>query len=822
MTRTIAITLAVCAALWAGCDPTRDGPTPKPTGISPDEICTACGDNIVQISGSGFSPAVEKSLTDGNDLEMPRVWLVDPDGTENEIPPATVTLAEGEGGQVLSCTIPFELVGPTESGAESISYDVKIQNPNGNVGWLYAADGNGLTVVAPTFYDLLRIEPPFGWQDARTTVTIFSNEGFVSTPTAYMIMHDDDPEAEDDRIDFEHVAFIDSSTITAVVPAGAELGTYDVYVVNPNPSNAIGVLESGFTVVDEPVPQVIWVVPNRGSTQDDTDVTIYGANFRDPVQVELLDQELQAAVTVDSVTPTSDSEIQTTFPTSTMSTGVYLVRVTNLDEMSYGTWAAFLVTNPSGNLNEFVDASEMTVGRRTLAGCFGNDDLGNRYVYAIGGDTGAGGDVLDTVELTQLSNFGDLGAWRQQKHRLNVPRVGASAVSVPVYDPDGSPWIPIKTYIYVVGGFSDAGEVLDTVEVAAVLSATDAPVITSAEASTEAGTLAAGSWYYMVSAVLDSDDPDNPGGETAPSDEAIVALGEDGAVEISWNEVDVNGQPAVAYRVYRTDEVDGSSWTEHMIAEVTGTSYTDTGDAAGTESPNYPGSTGVFTLLDDTLTTPRWGLQAVLTHDAAGDRYIHALGGKDSESGGVLASVEIAPVDENGLIGAFDAAGATPMGEARAFFSCVVEDSNNVSTFQSDTSRIWAMGGVDDGGDTTDTLQRSDIADGGGNGAWEPAVGDLTMQHPYAGPMPVITNNKLYILGGARQANDTTFNQVSGNGQDTEFDDVGDITQSINSTASSLQNPRALGIGLYGAGFIYFFGGTSDGDDALATTERTF
>jgi hypothetical protein len=819
MTRAITIIALIIAAAFAGCDPQRDGPTPKPTGIAPNEICTACGPNPVQISGTGFSPAVKSPLGDKASLLMPRVFLVGGE-TEWEASQTTVTLASADGGgQVLSFEIPFEAVGPTESGAASVSYDVKIVNPNGNVGWLRAADGLGLTVVAPTFFNLLRIEPPFGWQQADTTVTIFSNEGFVSTPTAYMRLHSDDPEAEPaEPVNFEHVAFIDASTITAVVPAGAELGVYDVFVVNPPPSNAIGVLESGFTVVSQPVPNVITVVPNRGTTQDDTDVTIYGANFREPVRVELLDEELQAAVTLDSHTSVSDVEIQTVFPTSSMDVGVYLVRVTNTDEMSYGTWAAFLVTNPAGNLNLFEESSTMTTGRRMLSGLFANDDLGNRYVFAIGGDGGAGGEVYDTVELTQLSNFGDLGSWREQKHRLNVPRVGASAVTVPVFDPEGSPFIPVRTYIYVVGGFSDGGEVLDTVERAMVLSASDAPVITSADAGTAVGTLEEGTWYYMVSAVLDAADPDNPSGETAPSSEAIVTLGAEGSISLTWDPVTINSQAAVAYRVYRTDEVNGSSHTEHMIAEVTDTSYTDTGEAAGTESPNYAGSTGVFTVLAETLGSPRWGHQAVLTHDENGDRYLYSLGGKDAEAGGYLDSAEYAPIDENGLNAAFETTGATAMGYPRAFFSAVVEDRSNINTFPSDGSRIWAMGGVTDG-DTTNSLEESDIANGGGNGAW--TENGHTVQDA-AGTMAVITNNKLFIVGGATNVNDTDFDNITPNGRDTEFDENGDITGSINSTANSLLNPRALGIGLYGAGFIYFFGGTSDGQDALATTERTF
>ncbi|HUT79059.1 MAG TPA: hypothetical protein VM285_15280, partial [Polyangia bacterium] len=573
------VILAALALGLLACDSTRDGPTPDPAGIAPSEICTACGDNLVQISGSGFSPASGRSLGGGEELLMPRVFLLAPDGTESEVPPVGVTLAAPEtGGQVLAVAIPADFVGPTESGAPSVTYDVRILNPNGNEGWLRAADGLGLTVVAPSYFDLLRIEPPFGWHEVDTNVTIFSNAGFVSTPSAYMVLHDDDPAAEHEQIPFERVAFIDESTITAVVPAGAALGVYDVYVVNPAPSSTIGVLASGFTVVDNPVPRVIWVVPSRGTSQADTDVTIYGASFRDPVRVELVDQALQVVVTIDTHTSVTDTEIQTVFPTSSQSgdlpPGPYLVRVTNLDEMSYGSWAAFLVTNPSGNLNPFEESETMTTGRRMPAGLFASDEPGNRYIFAIGGDTGDGGEVLDTVEFAQLSHFGSLGAWREQKHRLNVPRVGASAVAVPVFDPEGSPFIPVKTYIYVVGGLSDAGEVLDTVERALVLPSSDAPVVTSAEPSSTAGTLAVGTWYYVVSAVLGTDDPDNPGGETAPSNEAIVSLPAEGAVALEWDPVTVNGEAAVAYRVYRTDEANGTSWTEHLIAEVTETSYT--------------------------------------------------------------------------------------------------------------------------------------------------------------------------------------------------------------------------------------------------------
>ncbi len=53
-------------------------------------------------------------------------------------------------------------------------------------------------------------------------------------------------------------------------------------------------------------------------------------------------------------------------------------------------------------------------GRRLLAGVSARDDLGNTFLYAIGGDTGgATPTVLDDVEIAQLSKFGALGAWHE-------------------------------------------------------------------------------------------------------------------------------------------------------------------------------------------------------------------------------------------------------------------------------------------------------------------------------------------------------------------------------------------------------------------------
>src|SRR6185503_12708779 len=98
------------------------------------------------------------------------------------------------------------------------------------------------------------------------------------------------------------------------------------------------------------------------------------------------------------------TQVVVSIAANTLATAPYLVRVWDEDEQTYFTFAAFLVTNPSDKLNVFQDSPKMLVtGRRLLAGASAVDDLGNRYVYAIGGD--GGGTQLDTVEVNQLARF---------------------------------------------------------------------------------------------------------------------------------------------------------------------------------------------------------------------------------------------------------------------------------------------------------------------------------------------------------------------------------------------------------------------------------
>ena len=75
------------------------------------------------------------------------------------------------------------------------------------------------------------------------------------------------------------------------------------------------------------------------------------------------------------------------------------------------------------------------------------------------------------------------------------------------------------------------------------------------------GGLMAGSWLYRVAAIKDpAMDPENPGGESLPSDEVVAILVSASTVSLTC--MPVTG--ARAYRVYRTPMVNGTSGQEVM------------------------------------------------------------------------------------------------------------------------------------------------------------------------------------------------------------------------------------------------------------------
>ncbi len=781
---------------------------PPPDLLSVAPVAGPRGTTVtVTLTGAGFRPGMSVRLESTPPVNGTSLVIVSPTSARVDFDLANVPLG---------------------------TYAITVTNPEGCLDTLPAA----FTVTEPTTITITGIDPPFGCTCEATSVTISSVGGFVSTP---MVELRRTGMPASTRFPLTRVAFVSIDTLTAVVPPGLALGSYDVIVTNPPSNGGVGTLVAGFRVVALPVPRIVAVVPNSGTTQAPQPVVIYGASFRTPVTVQLIDMTNTVVFSQPTITPTDAAHISVTFPSNTLGVGAYLVRVIDEDEATYSTFSNFIVKSNSGNPALFVASSPLTTGRRLLAGVTADDDLGNHYLYAIGGDTGVGTAALATVEVSQLSKFGDLAAWKPLTNQLTSPRVGAAAVTVPVLnpaitDPVLAPLRPLKTFIYVLGGKNAVGTVLSSIERAVVLASRDAPINVAATANV-AGTLAAGTWYYKVAAVLPGTDPDNPGGETLASDEAIVSFN-GGGVTVTWG-APASGVAVASYRIYRTEAANDASQQEVLIAaNVTGTSFVDTGSAVLVPKQSFlpSGSTGVWMLQTSMMTAGRWGHSAVLatddtTESVAPDRLIYVAGGL-LMNGTITASVEYGPLDGDGVtpaqrgqFGAMTTTGAAPMIYRRAFFSMLVETSSNVSGYTPTTSRLWAISGL--GGPATDasiatlsSIERAQVTTNGGNSAWfEIARTSSTA----AGTMSLITNNKVFVLGGASTATATpTFSGILGTGRDTRFDAAGDITNSVNSVSGVIANPRALGAIVQQSGFYYLFGGTSDGANALTTSEHSF
>lgn len=688
------------------------------------------------------------------------------------------------------------------------TYDVTVRNPEGCSFTLPQA----FTVFVPKTIVVSGIDPPFGCTCSPTTVTISSPApgGFRSTPIVEL-RPTGMPNAAPALLN--RVAFVNETTLTAVVPGGLPVGTYDVTVKNPPYDGGVGTLVAGFRVVMNPIPIVTQVAPPGATTQETPSVTVTGMNFRNTVKVELIGAASPTPVfTRAGLTPAAGgTQVVFSLPANTLATAPYLVRVWDEDEQTYFTFAAFLVTNPSDKLNVFQDSPKMLVtGRRLLAGASAVDDLGNRYVYAIGGDSG--GTALDTVEVNQLARFGDLGDWKQlDRNRLTTTRVGAAAITLAG---EGK-----KSYVYVLGGLGPNGP-LDTCERAMVLATSQVPVVTGAAPT--AGNLESGTWYYKVAAVLAPGDADNPGGETLASEEEIVTLPTRGGVALNWGAVTINGVAAASYRIYRTDEVNGRSQTEHFIGATTMLSFTDDGKPAGTEPFLPDGSLGRWKQVMTLLGTARWGHQVVLVPDPAGTPNILIMGGKSARMGGVIASVEHAGVDPNGGLGNIRA--GTDLPAPRAFFSAALANASNSKLPAPPLARIWITEGIDASSSPLDTVLFTDMSQNGINSAFT-EIARTTNVH-VAGVMSVVTRNALFTVGGAQTVTDgaggPTFSGVTATGRQMIFDAMGGAGPPISSTSNGLIRPRAFGVTVQNAGLIYFIGGTSDGSNALKTTEITF
>jgi fibronectin type III domain protein len=629
------------------------------------------------------------------------------------------------------------------------TYDVIVEDVNASPGAL----ASGLLIVDNVSFPITRVNPPFGYNGTDHSITIVSPGAFIAAPKAYIVPHGGGTAMP------ISTAYTDSSTLTAIVPSGLAGGTYDVVVVNPD--GTAGVLSDGFKVTTSPSPQITKVTPSSIVAATGQVIVVSGKNFSGS-SVSLSSCREAAGSSIPSPMMTASTGTCTgagcsqgaTIDGSTLSAGsLCVLRLTNSDG-SYADYSAIGVTNPALNLNSPHTGTNMIVGRRALAAASSNADARSRFVYAIGGDDGAAvtPTVYDSVEFAPVDQFGNMGQWSLlPRSALNTPRAFASS-SV------------IGRYIYVAGG-NDGTGAINSAERAMILSPTEAPQLALDDLHLEDVGLDAGYWHYRVSAVFSAVDPDNPNGESLPSNE-IVALtsyfpGKKIQALLSWSAPkDALGTvlPNVTgYNIYRTPTANGMPGAEVLIATVgSGTfSYLDNGTSVpGVQSPLPPGSLGKWKTLP-AMSASRRGAAGAAAVDPADATvfYIYTLLGLN-QAGTALGSYEYLPVTilPNGhqTVGSSWTSGTNSSVTGRWQLNAWVADSTVSSNITATSTYVYLGGGTLANGTLTGKVESGLVNAGGDLGVLSDAPKDITS--PIAGYGVCAANDQLFAFGGGNAA----------------------------------------------------------------------
>lgn len=652
------------------------------------------------------------------------------------------------------------------------------------------------TITDTPAITLSSVTPPFGWTGSPTPV-LTQGAGFLSTPRMFLVV----PSLTPRMRALSRPVFLSGSSVSALVPQGLPPGNYDLAAINPDGGG--GLLRGAFRVTNLPPPTVSAVTPGAGTTQSPTLVRISGANFRSPAVT--LRTSVGASFNA-TVTASTDAVITVSLPTNGLTPGAYLVRVTNPDEGTYADFGSFVVTNPAQKLGAFENASALVTPRRGAAALASQVTPVTRFLYAIGGDSGAAGSAHDTVEFASVDLFGRVGAWRVQRYTL-PSAVGSIAASA----------VERLGFLYVLGGAGASGAPQDSVLRAKVLDFGTAPVIADPELTrVSSGGLAPGAWLYRVSAVMGPADRDNPDGETLPSDEVTAFFVFRSTVTLRWAAV----TGASSYRVYRSPTANGASGAEVLLATVGGgaSSYTDDGTATPMPAsistrPLVAGSTGVWRAITGALRAARAGTAAAIAPDPSGNLFVYAITGRGS--GGPLATYEYAPLSADGsTLGAF-VAGAQPFADAREFAGAAVASPLSAPAVTAG-SFVFVTGGFS----ARDSLRTTESGRVGVGGALTAIGGTTSYSQGRGGLGAIVVNNEFYAVGGVSGGTPTSAardtadsSSLAANGNPGNFS---------NATADSrMLVPRSrFGFTLSGA-YLFLVGGTTSGSEALSTVERT-
>jgi hypothetical protein len=710
------------------------------------------------------------------------------------------------------------------TGTEPGSYDIIVNDDTGCRTLLE----EGLVVTDDLSIEIANVVDPFGYTATSTAVTVFRDGGseFEPTPRAFL-----NPTGEDDvAIQLGSVSMLNSDELNAIVPEDTPAGTYDLVVVNP--SGEVGLLPGAFESVADPPPVIADVVPQSIVNQDGQNIEVRGSDFRGS-DVSLRCQAPNGSgagsgsVSTGNVDCNDDTcTVRATIDGGSFERGtVCIVRVTNGDG-SYGEFSAIGVTNSGLNLSAPITGEPMLEARRALGSAAVKATSASRFVYAVGGDTGDASDPLRSVEYSPVNVFGEMNPFVMARSPLRVARRAHTVTQ----------W---GRYIYAIGGENGDGAQASA-ERALVLSPEETPIIRDIDLCLSEGAepcfgidglgdgLARGVYAYRVSALIDSADPQNLGGETLASDPISLKLPQvqnrQILVELRWRApVDALGDDLtgiIGWRVYRTPTDGIAGRDEVLLAQIDDPDQSRFVDDGSIEledrTPLLPGSTSRWQELPE-LSVPRVGLASATARDPddASTFYVYALLGEGE------ASYEFLPVSilPNGrqTVASSWTTGNEESAVARSQFGSWTVDSVVSDLVSGTETYIYLGAGLVDG-DQDDRVEAALVTSGGeldafadDPGAQDP-VSDFSSTR--VGYGTAAAAGRLFVFGGLAS-------QVRDNATAAEIVSPAPALakNAWNNEGLAMTTPRYLMGSSIQSAFIFLLGGQTDSSNATKTTE---